>query len=142
MRSRSSLPLLLATVLVLRALVPVGYMVQLANAGDSFDFALVLCPDQNPELDLLQRAATDMPAQPHHHLHPTTTFNEHDERTLSVSGDCALWVQSSFNLAWLNGTSQLEFRAPPLPTTIPLPIRHTATLLRSQAQPRAPPYLV
>ena len=85
--------MVLAAMIALRALVPVGYMLSLPGDG-SADWALHLCPVQNRSLDV---SAFQTAARGKHHDHaskhaaPATADRSH----LTVSGDCAMWLDSA-----------------------------------------------
>ena len=130
-RNARSWPVVLATVIALRAFVPVGYMLSLPGDG-SLDWALHLCPVQNRSLDL---AAVQATAAAEHHDHANS---DGDRTHLTVSGECAAWLDSA---------------TPPLATSLSVapahspadlsPVEHTAfvtgRLRRHATQPRAPP---
>ena len=90
-----------------RALVPLGLMLQLPAAdatGTTTPPAFVICPQQNPGLDLSQLIDASQPAGAHtHHSHHNHTQAQGDGTTISVdqSGSlCNLWSSSTdINLA-------------------------------------------
>lgn len=136
--ARSS-PVVLAAVIALRALVPVGYMLSLPGDG-SLDWALHLCPVQNRSLDV---AAFQSAAGGEHHGHAGAgATGSAGERThLTVSGECTAWLDSATPaLAASISVPDLHDPAAAAPVD-PDPLL-TGRLRRHPAQPRAPPATV
>lgn len=137
---RRQLPLLLATLVALRALVPIGYMLSLPFSGIS-DWALHLCPTQNPTLDLalfdsLQRHNSS----PHQHGVDHGAGAADNETAVSLSADCNAWLASAalaFTTVAPGLLAQLALAVPPAGPGSDLP-NHTR---HRTAQVRAPPTL-
>lgn len=83
---------LIATLLLLRAVVPVGYMLQLPGPHAPSLPALVLCPLQNPGLDLTR---LDTGAAGHTHHHHSAESTDVPAATVEVRGDCPVWQSGS-----------------------------------------------
>ncbi len=135
-RLARSWPVVLATVLALRALVPVGYMVSLPGDG-SFDWALHLCPVQNRSLDvsLFQSPAA---SGPHDHASDHETHGNGERTHLAVSGECTAWLDSATPA--LAASLTVPDRYEPAVITFANPERlAAASLRRHPGQPRAPP---
>ena len=79
----------LALLIALRTFVPAGYMLALPSSDDPFGFAIVLCPTQNPTLDLSLLTSSGQPHVHHHH-------GEHDDvdDTISFGSGCGIWLNS------------------------------------------------
>jgi len=134
-----SWPIVLAAMLALRALVPVGYMLSLPGDG-SIDWALDLCPVQNRSLDV---SAFHARAPSNHHGHAGASDpGAAGERThLAVSGDCTVWLDSatpalgaSLAPAARANVTTTSFADPNLPVA--------GRLCRHPGQARAPPVTV
>ncbi|MEE2983858.1 MAG: hypothetical protein VX929_11245 [Pseudomonadota bacterium] len=100
-RNRPALSIALTLLLALRAVVPIGYMLQLPSANDPFGISIMLCPTQNPGLDL--SVLTDGPDQHanhhrHHHLHG------HDG-AINTTEDAATDLRGFGCGPWLNGAT-------------------------------------
>lgn len=132
------IPLVLATLVALRALVPVGYMLSLPSGG-SFDLVLHLCPTQNPTIDLTQLLAIGGSGTMHHgHAGDAGAGSD---TAIAVSPDCDAWLGSAA-LAVATHPSTLEIdRKPVLPLDDINDAR--ARVWRSYSTvPRAPPGLL
>lgn len=100
--------LLLATLLVARALVPLGYMLETAAGPDAGDLRLVFCPLQNPTLDVsLFSAGHETPA---HHHHGGHDGGPADSTTLGALADCGQWLGSETVTPLVGVTHRLGLR--------------------------------
>lgn len=129
-------PVVVATLVALRALVPVGYMLSLPGDG-SFDWALHLCPVQNRSLDvsLFQSHAV---SELHDHARDSNTDGTGARTRLAVSGECTAWLDSATPV--LAASLTVPGRVEPAAITFVDPDGLVAGRLRRQsAQPRAPP---
>ena len=130
-------PVLIATLVALRALVPVGYMLSLP-ADASFELALHLCPTQNPTLDLGHLSASDGTGISHHEHSGDSGDNADTDITVAVSPDCNAWLGSAaIAVATLPATLVVDHE-PVLPPNDYYVVR--ARITRAYASlPRAPP---
>ncbi len=131
--------MLLASLIALRALVPVGYILSVPTAAGGA-LALALCPLQNAALDLtlLSGADADDRSAHHHHHHSHHGHGPEDGAVSVSSADCSLWLASAAPAAPSlalpapadAATPAAEPRCPWLrPKLVPFQL----------AQPRAPP---
>ena len=88
-RDRRKISTALALLLVLRTFVPIGYMLALPSSDDPFGFSIVLCPTQNPTLDL---SLLTTGGQPHVHHHRGGQDDADD--TISFGSGCGIWLNS------------------------------------------------
>jgi len=134
------IPLVLATLVALRALVPVGYMLSLPSGG-SFDLALHLCPTQNPTIDLTQLLAIGGSGTMHHGHAGDVSVGAGSDTAIAVSPDCDAWLGSAA-LAVATHPPTLELaRKPVLPLDDINDARARVTRSYSTL-PRAPPDLL
>ncbi len=134
MLHRARLALLLATLFALRALVPIGYMLQLPAGGLAGGPALVLCPVQNPELDLSLLAGAGDPHAHHHH----GSDNPAAAATIEVDRNCDAWAGSA-GAPVAHAVPPLQVGPPRTPSVAPPRVALPVSTARSAAQPRAPP---
>ena len=117
------LTLVLATLVALRALVGIGYMLQMPASADFAGVGFSLCPTQNAMLDL--SALESGTSSTAHHDHTQHGVVELDgPATVDVSSGCGAWVNSlglALNQAYI---PLIEYRL----TTAP-----AATLQRNSA---------
>ena len=99
-RCKRSLGRIILFSFALRALVPLGLMLQLpaafaqADVGAGQSLGFVICPIQNPNIDLTVLVDAGQ-ANGHHHHHKS---NDHDDQTISVDRGaslCNLWSSST-----------------------------------------------
>lgn len=124
---RVALPLAFLT--ALRALLPVGYMLAPATAGP-LPLQAVLCPAQNPGLDLGGPPGAPSHAHHHHHHHApagAAPTDRDDGANEARGAACKLWISS---LGTIPGT----FHSPPA-----LPDRVAATAPVYTAMPPVAP---
>lgn len=137
--SARSWPVVLAVMLALRALVPIGYMLSLPGDG-SIDWALHLCPVQNRSLDVSTFQSL-VPGDHHGHSGASDPGAAGDRTHLAVSGDCTVWLDSATPAL----AASLALPARDNVTTAPFvdpDLLATGRLCRHPAQARAPPAIV
>ncbi len=134
--SRRHLPFVIAACLVLRALVPIGYMLQVPAAGDNrLGLALLLCPTQNPGLKLDALGRGSDPA--HHHHAPLTPPDDGAGLVIDVSSGCSHWLNSA-TAVFSDIPSLKIFRVNAEQTAMALPAAPSRPR-RGHVEARAPP---
>ncbi len=139
--NRRKLSTLLAALIALRALVPVGYMLKLPSVAAPRDFSIILCPMQNPGLDLSAlTGGVDHHANHRSHHGTSTRANDGGRDLPSFGSGCGFWVNSA-NLVF---DAMAFYPFVPLNTTQGKFVHHqicSTTSPRGHSLSRAPPSL-
>lgn len=110
MLARRRTAVLALTLLALRALVPVGYMLALPASSLAAAPALSFCPTQNPALDLSLIAGVSDSTHAHHHGH-TDPGDGQGEVFVDAGSTCPAWLGSA--AAVIHGFGPAAATAPP-----------------------------
>ena len=134
-RNRRNISTALALLIALRTFVPAGYMLALPSSDDPFGFAIVLCPTQNPTLDLSLLTSS---GQPHVHHHP----GEHDDAddTINFGSGCGIWL-NSVSLAFESAPIDPPIAADPEHHALAADTQFIRPAPRGHSFSRAPPIL-
>lgn len=144
LRRTAKISLLLAVVVALRALVPIGYMLHApaTDGGLGAKLALTFCPTQNPHLALDQLASIGEGGATHSHGPEHSGEPSHDTGSvIDASSDCAAWL-SSLSIQVSTGDAK-----PSIPQGVMLVVRLTAqpgpnSRFNHRPAVRAPPLTV
>ena len=95
-RNRRTVSGALALLLALRTFVPAGYMLALPSSEDPFGFSIILCPTQNPTLDLSRLDNGGQQVDHHHNSHdaPSQTAHHDSDDAISFGTGCGIWLNS------------------------------------------------
>jgi hypothetical protein len=142
---RRHLPLLLATLLALRALVPAGYMLEAAQSTEQAAPGLVLslCPLQNAGLDLAVLESSGAPtSHAGHHGHGNAHGADGAEvpELRGISDGCAAWVGST-SVDPGTGVTATMFALLATPSLMTAQVLPRISLAHYPNRARAPPSL-
>lgn len=130
----------LCCALLLRALVPVGYMLLAPSSAAAQGLELAFCPTQNPGVNVALIAPLDSSGGHQHHAQHDHSDHA-NSNAISIDGSCSLWLASSADQALVAAVTALsvDFSAD---TNQSRPTLPTRALAPRPFQARAPPALV